>query len=569
MYCRVFVVDFDGTGAHGTALAPEVETALRTARARGYRAILATGRLLEDLHHLRVDLGIFDAVVAENGGVVWLPARDRLIREADPPPASFLDRIRAAGMPFHVGSVLVGTWQEWASEALDLVRESGLDLQLVFNRGAVMILPSGVTKETGVRRALVELGRSARNAIAFGDAENDLPLLRAVELGVAARGSVASVLGAADERLAHPGPEGVAQFVRRVVEAGGVAPTPARHGIEIGTSSDGRPVRLPADAGNVLVTGDAQSGKSWLAGLLAERLVESGHRIVVIDPEGDHDDIGHHPGALVLGARLPLPDPAALPEVLEWSRTGLVLDLSGLLGDERRGYTRAALRALVEMRERTGLPQWIVVDEAHEALHVDDECVTGSARSSGKLLLATYRPSVLSDAVLSTVGTHLLLPTVDPQERLFLEEWLGGRLPSELRPAVLLDQPRPRHAGMISDLGGAATWKVFAPSPRHTRQTHHGRKYADGRVPSGRGFRFLAGDGGILAEAHDLDEWRAAVLRVPLDSLRHHLAGGDFSRWMAEAMGEAAVAGRMRAVEASARAGAAPGRHEIVSRALG
>ncbi len=569
MYCRVFVVDFDGTGARGAALAPEVEVALRQARARGYAAILATGRLLEDLHHLGVDLGVFDAVVAENGCVVWLPAHDRLVREADPPPPEFLDRMRAAGIPFYVGTVLVGTWQEWAGEALGLVREAGLDLQLVFNRGALMIVPSGVTKETGVRRALLELGRSARNAVAFGDAENDLPLLRAAEIGVAARGSVASVLRTADESLSHPGPEGVAQFVRRIVESGGLAPTPARHAVEIGTALDGRAVHLPNDAGNVLVTGDAQSGKSWLAGLVAERLVEAGYRIVVVDPEGDHGDIGHHPGALVLGARLPLPDPVALPEVLEWSRTGLVLDLSSLLGDERRTYTRAALRALVAARETTGLPHWIVVDEAHEALRVDDECVTGDARSSGRLLLVTYRPSLLSDAVLETIGTHFLLRTGDPEERLFLEEWLGSRLPPEMRPAEILDEPKPPRVGMLAGLGGEATWRVFSPAARHTRQTHHGRKYADGRVAAGSEFRFLGPDGRVVAEARDLDEWRTGVLRVPLDTLRHHLARGDFARWMGEALGESAVAGRMRAVEAAARSGAAPGRHEIVARALG
>jgi len=569
MYCRVFVVDFDGTGSEGGSLAPELDLALRTARAKGFMAILATGRLLEDLHHIGVDPGTFDAVVAENGGVIWFPAEDRLLREAEPPPVGFLDRLRRAGMPFHVGSVLVGTWQEWAGEALDHVRAAGLDLQLVFNRGAVMLLPSGVTKETGVRRALVELGRSARNAIAFGDAENDLPLLRAVEIGVAARGSVPSVLEVADERLSHPGPEGVARFVRHVVDADGMVPTPPRHSVEVGTMVDGRPARLPADGGNVLVSGDAQSGKSWLAGLIAERLVEDGHRIVVVDPEGDHADIGHHPGALVLGARLPLPDPVALPEVLEWSRAGLVLDLSGLLVDERRNYTRDALRALASVRQRTGLPQWIVVDEAHESLQVDDECVTGSARASGRLLLVTYRPSLLSDAVLATVGTHFLLRTSDPGEKLFLEEWLGAHLPQGVLPAEVLDEVRPPRVGMISGLGGEAAWQAFLPSRRRTRQTHHGRKYADGRARSGQEFRFLAPDGRVVAQAHDLEEWRTHVLRVPLESLHHHLARGDFSRWMGEVLGEIAVSGRLRSVEASMRAGVVPGRHEVVARAFG
>lgn len=232
-------------------------------------------------------------------------------------------------------------------------------------------------------------------------------------------------------------------------------------------------------------------------------------------------------------------------------------------------YGRAALRALVAAREQTGLPQWIVVDEAHEALHVDDECVTGTARTSGRLLLVTYRPSLLSDAVLATVDTHLLLRTDDPEERLFLDEWLGERLPAGIRPASILDELRPTRLGMLEGVGAAATWKTFAPLRRHTLQTHRGRKYADGRAASGSEFRFLGAGGVVVAAAHDLDEWRIAVLRVPIESLHHHLVHGDFSRWIDQALGEPAVAGRVRAMEAAALSGAAPGRHEMVARALG
>ncbi len=37
---------------------------------------------------------------------------------------------------------------------------------------------------------------------------------------------------------------------------------------------------------NVLIAGDARSGKSWLAGLLAEQLILHGYSICVIDPDG-------------------------------------------------------------------------------------------------------------------------------------------------------------------------------------------------------------------------------------------------------------------------------------------
>jgi len=564
----VFAVDFDGTGAQGRTLGPEVASTLSAARAHGHTTILATGRLLEDLHHLKVDMGLFDAVVAENGAVVWLPGRDRLILDAKPPDPALLAGLRKGGIPFHVGAVVVGTWHDYVGGALSIVRELGLDLQLVFNRGAVMLLPSGVNKATGVRRALDELGRSACNMIAFGDAENDLPLLRAAEVGVAVHGSVTSVRMSADELLTRPGPEGVAHLVQAVLDAGGTHPTPARHAIDLGVAIDGRHVLLPAADGNVLVTGDPQSGKSWLAGLLAERLVDAGHRIVVIDPEGDHADIGHHFGALVLGLRMPLPDPVAIPEALEWSRTGLVLDLSGLPSDERRYYAPAALRALTAARERTGLPQWIIVDEAHEALRVDAECVTGAARTSGRLVMVTYRPSLLSKAVLETVVAHVLLRTEDPAERYFLEGWIGSRAPRGIVAREMLEEVRAPYAGLHAIDAGRSSWETFVPARRFTRQVHHGRKYDKTRVPAGREFRFLGAGGSVVAEAHDVEEWRAEVMRISIESLQHHLALHDFSRWFAEVVGDRASAGHLRAIEAEVDGGSIPGRHEIVARTL-
>jgi hydroxymethylpyrimidine pyrophosphatase-like HAD family hydrolase len=84
-----------------------------------------------------------------------------------------------------------------------LVRRFGIDGQLVFNRAALMLLPSGINKARGIRRALHELGRSEHSLIAFGDAENDIPMLMNAEVGVAASGSVQSVSALVDDFVSH------------------------------------------------------------------------------------------------------------------------------------------------------------------------------------------------------------------------------------------------------------------------------------------------------------------------------------------------------------------------------
>ena len=207
------------------------------------------------------------------------------------------------------GAVVVGSWDRHAADVLELIRQLGIDSQLIFNRGAAMLLPSGINKAVGVQRALQEIGRSERNLIAFGDAENDLPLLAMAEIGVAARGSVPALAAADDEQLTQPGSGGVAQYIRRVLAQGGVVPTPPRQRVILGNDATGRHAVLPGSGVNVMISGDPRAGKSWLGGLLAERLIERGYRLCVIDPEGDHLPLGQRPQIITLGHDLPLPAP--------------------------------------------------------------------------------------------------------------------------------------------------------------------------------------------------------------------------------------------------------------------
>nr|HEU4341611.1 HAD hydrolase family protein [Candidatus Binatia bacterium] len=301
MYCRVIACDFDGTGATNGHPAPEVYAALAAARAQGITTLLVTGRVLEDVQRAYEHLSPFDAVVAENGAVVQFCGLGRTLQIGSPPPEHFLGELRAYGVPFHTGAVIVGTWEQHAYKLLELVRRFGIDGQLVFNRAAVMLLPSGVNKAVGIRRALDELGRSERNLVAFGDAENDIPMLLGAEVGVAARGSVPSVLAVADERVSQPGGAGVALYINKLLERGGIVSTPARHCLTLGTSVDGQGAAFPAADTKVIISGDPRSGKSWIAGLIAEQLIDRGYRICIVDPEGDYAQMGERPKVVTLG----------------------------------------------------------------------------------------------------------------------------------------------------------------------------------------------------------------------------------------------------------------------------
>src|SRR5690606_36721051 len=121
-------------------------------------------------------------------------------------------------------------------------RGLGLELQVIFNKGAVMVLPSGINKVTGARAALRSLGLSRHNAVAVGDAENDHALLLDCEVGVAVNDAVSMLKERADWVTRGAGAEGVRELIERLVHSNLSHPWQriTRHDVPIGHDASGQ-----------------------------------------------------------------------------------------------------------------------------------------------------------------------------------------------------------------------------------------------------------------------------------------------------------------------------------------
>ena len=93
----------------------------------------------------------------------------------------------------------------------------------------------------------------------------------------------------------------------------------------------------------MLVAGDARSGKSWVAGLLAEQLILYGYSVCVIDPEGDYRPLQALPGVVALGGADPLPRPHDLLHALQHAESSVVMDLSHVDHAQKVQYTQRSL----------------------------------------------------------------------------------------------------------------------------------------------------------------------------------------------------------------------------------
>lgn len=218
MYFAALATDFDETIAQsGTVDAATLE-ALKRVKESGRRLILVTGRRLPDLLEVFPELGLFDLAVVENGAVLFDPATREEIALAEPPPDHFLHRLRRSGVsPLAVGRVIVATWQPNETVVLRAIEELGLKLQIIFNKGAVMVLPSNVNKATGLKSALSRLGLSVHNVVGIGDAENDHAFLAVCGCAVAVANAVPAVKDKAD-LVTGPRGEGLVELAGLLCE---------------------------------------------------------------------------------------------------------------------------------------------------------------------------------------------------------------------------------------------------------------------------------------------------------------------------------------------------------------
>jgi hydroxymethylpyrimidine pyrophosphatase-like HAD family hydrolase len=219
LFFTALATDYDGTIAQdGRVDGPTLE-ALRKVKESGRRLILVTGRELADLEKVFPQLAIFDRIVAENGGLIYTPATTEQRPLAAAPDQRLVAYLRERHVaPLSVGRTIVATWQPHETTVLRGIEELGLELQITFNKGAVMVLPSGVNKATGLAHALAELGLAAVNAVGVGDAENDHALLRLCGCAVAVANAVPTLKESADLVTTGARGAGVAELAAQLIE---------------------------------------------------------------------------------------------------------------------------------------------------------------------------------------------------------------------------------------------------------------------------------------------------------------------------------------------------------------
>jgi hydroxymethylpyrimidine pyrophosphatase-like HAD family hydrolase len=368
MRFHALATDYDGTIATGGVVPESTFEALDRLRRAGRRAVLVTGRELDDLKCVCPRLEAFDLIVAENGALLYEPASGEEIPLAAAPPPEFIAILRQRNVhPLSVGRVIVATWQPHETTTLEVIRDLGLEMQVIFNKGAVMILPSGVNKATGLSLALEHLGLSAHNVVAVGDAENDHALCKACEVSAAVANALPALKDAVDLVLENHHGAGVEESIHRLLsdDLQSLEPRLVRHHLPIGTQADGARICVRPYGINILVTGPENAGKSTFAKSFTEQLGTSRYQFCFIDPDGSYSALAH---ATSIGLGQASLDVAAVVQLLEKPGHNAHVNLADVAAAERPAVFQTLIVAVEQLRTKTGRPHWLLIDDAERLL---------------------------------------------------------------------------------------------------------------------------------------------------------------------------------------------------------
>lgn len=550
--------DYDGTLATHGRVDAETLSSLERLRNSGRKLILVTGRELDELIEIFPRIEIFERVVAENGALIYNPHTKEEVLLAEKPPETFIEAIRKSGIGrFSVGRCIVAAWKPDENILLDIIREHQLELQIIFNKDAVMVLPSGINKAAGLVAALNELKLSPHNVAGIGDAENDHAFLNICEYSAAVDNALDVLKKKVDLVTKGDHGKGVSELVEKIIENDLSEHNEKqwRHRHLIGKKENGEEVCIEAHGTSFMLAGTSGGGKSTFATSFIERLLEKQYQFTIIDPEGDYQELET---VIMFGSQKQEPDTEEIIKLLENPLQNCSINLLGIRFEDRSSFFNRVLQAILELRTRTGRPHWVIVDEAHHLFPPNwDPADLLFPKELRNMVFITVHPDKVAHTILSSVDKLVAIgQSADETIQLFCDN-LG------------IDAPYVSKTNL--EKGEAIFWNrmtdddpfLFRGIPPKADLTRHKAKYSEGSLDEDRSFYFRGPHKKLKLRAQNLVLFLQIGDGVDDETWMYHLHEGDYSHWIRHFIKDPELADEIRKIELDKYITPASGRSAI------
>ncbi|MGE5457748.1 MAG: HAD-IIB family hydrolase [Methanococcaceae archaeon] len=550
--------DYDGTLAKHGKVDQQTIDALQRFKSTGRKLVLVTGRELDELLEVFPETDIFDVVVAENGALLYYPASKEEKKLGDSPSELFVLELENRGVErISVGRVIVATWRPFETKVLEVIRDLGLEYQVIFNKDAVMVLPSGINKATGLKSALQTIGLSPHNVVAIGDAENDHAFLKLCEFSASVDNALPMLKESSDLVMKGSHGTGVRELIDMVIsnDLAGFDQFFRRNKIVLGYDTAGAEVVLSPLNENLILTGTSGAGKSTFAASFMERLIEQEYQFCIIDPEGDYETFE---GGILIGNNKRAPDISEIMGILEKPDRNCVISLLGIALEHRPAFFETLLPPLLELKQRTGRPHWIIIDETHHLLPFEREnMILPMPDDINGIMLITVHPEHISRQALALMDAAVAIGE-SPGRTLARYSQQAGLKPPDIKEERL-------------EPGEAILWKNsyargyvrFNTIPSKSERKRHVRKYTEGTLPEERSFYFRGAERKLNLRAQNLQIFIQMAEGVDDQTWQFHLKNHDYSNWFSEMIKDPELGQEARDIEDQSGLSASESRQQI------
>jgi HAD superfamily hydrolase (TIGR01484 family) len=535
--------DYDGTIAGDGIVEQSTIEALKLVKQSGRKIILVTGREMPSLMRCFPEWEIFDAIVAENGALLVVPATKHEELLCEPPSQALVDRLKAHDVePLSVGKGILATWVPNDGLVLESIKELGLESQIIFNKGAVMILPPGVNKASGLAAALKHLQLSPHNVIGVGDAENDHAFLTASEFSVALDNALPALKERADLVTKGKRGAGVEELIKQLLEDDLLSLSPKRHFISGGERPDGEKLMIDPHNTGILICGSSGAGKSTTTLGIIDQLCKSEYQFCLIDPEGDYESFHN---AVVIGDSERAPTVEEVLQLMADPTKSVIVNLLGIALEDRPSFFTELLPRLQELRTSLGRPHWTVVDEAHHMFPVEWQKMSGLAPENLRsILMITVHPELIAPEVYSSVDLLIAIGDKAHDKIKMFAKHASLEAP-KLPKAKALEQGY----GLGWLVKESKEVELLKLERSEIEKVRHKRKYAEGQLPEERSFYFRGPDGKLNLRVQNLALFTQTAKGVDDDTWVFHLRNHDYSSWFKEFIKDEELSNETKMIE--------------------
>jgi len=224
-------------------------------------------------------------------------------------------------------------------------------------------------------------------------------------------------------------------------------------------------------------------------------MVEKEFEFCVFDPEGDYDELEH---AVSIGDATTPPKIDEALKLLRQLRANVVINTQALAVAERPPFFAKLLPHIASLRERTGRPHWLLIDETHQLLPASRDDVSQVLPDQfAATVFITVHPEMISIDALKTVQAIVALGEKANETITAFCNAIGADAPEHVHSAredeVLLWAPGSNEAPRV----------VRAERPRQSHKRHT-RKYAEGDLGTDRSFYFRGPENALNLCAQNL-----------------------------------------------------------------